>query len=63
MRKIQDQARGREPSQHRPHLPQGCACLQAHLMEKVTCEAPGLVSHHTSCAFFEVTLVFDQLFR
>lgn len=58
MRKIQDRARCREPSQHRPQFPQDCACLEAHLMEKVTCGAPGLVSHHKSCAFFKATLVF-----
>lgn len=62
MRKIQDRARCREPSQHRPHLPQGCACSEAHLMEKVTCEAPGLISHHTSCTFFNAALVFHQQF-
>lgn len=60
MRKIRDRARCREPSQHRPHLPQGCACSEAHVMETVTCEAPGLVSHHTSCVVFKATLVFDQ---
>lgn len=29
-------------------------------MEKVTCEAPGLVSHHMSYVVFKATLVFDQ---
>lgn len=60
MRKIQDRAMCGERSQHRPHLPQGRACLEAQLMEKVACRAPGLLSHHTSCAFVEATLFFDQ---